>query len=214
MWWSIPFLIIFPMCIGALLYCIHVQKIRKGIAYIATPAIMAATIDLVVTYFRNGGSPVDLYVDVPVASHFITAGEIVLMIYVTIKCILAKKYWISVLSIVPTVMIVNMEAHLGELGGAHIRLDHLSLLMCLIVAFVGGLITIYAMGYMDGYHQHHTEVPERRHFFFMVVYVFIGAMFGFVLSSDLVWIDFFWETTSVCSFMLIGYTKTDEAVTN
>ena len=59
MWWSIPFLIIFPMCIGALLYCIHVQKIRKGIAYIATPAIMAATIDLVVTYFRNGGSPVD-----------------------------------------------------------------------------------------------------------------------------------------------------------
>ncbi len=56
MWWSIPFLIIFPMCIGALLYCIHVQKIRKGIAYIATPAIMAATIDLVVTYFRNGGS--------------------------------------------------------------------------------------------------------------------------------------------------------------
>lgn len=69
MWWSIPFLIIFPMCIGALLYCIHVQKIRKGIAYIATPAIMAATIDLVVTYFRNGGSPVDLYVDVPVASH-------------------------------------------------------------------------------------------------------------------------------------------------
>ena len=49
MWWSIPFLIIFPMCIGALLYCIHVQKIRKGIAYIATPAIMAATIELVVT---------------------------------------------------------------------------------------------------------------------------------------------------------------------
>lgn len=214
MWWSIPFLIIFPMCIGALLYCIHVQKVRKGIAYIATPAIMAATIDLVVTYFSQGGQPVDLYVHAPAASHFITAGEIVLMFFVTWKCIKARKYWISLLSIVPTILIVNMEFGHGEMEASHIRIDHLSLLMCLIVAFVGGLITIYAMGYMDGYHQHHTEVPERRHFFFMVVYVFIGAMFGFVLSSDLVWIDFFWETTSVCSFLLIGYTQTEEAVNN
>lgn len=215
MWWSIPFLIIFPMCIGALLYCIRVQKVRKGIAYIATPAVMAATIDLVVTFFQNGGQPVDLYVNVPAASHAITAGEIILMIFVTWKCIRAKKYWISLLSIVPTLMIVYMELTLkGMEEAAHIRVDHLSLLMCLIVAFVGGLITIYAMGYMDGYHQHHTEVPERRHFFFAVVYLFIGAMFGFVLSADLVWIDFFWETTSVCSFLLIGYTQTEEAVTN
>lgn len=214
MWWSIPFLIIFPMCIGALLFCIRVQNVRKGIAYVATPVIMAAVIDLVVTYFKNGGKPVDLYMDPGIAGNVITIGEIVLMLYVTYRCVAAKKYWIALLSIVPTFMIVNMELSGGAAESAHIHVDHLSILMCVIIGFIGGLITIYAMGYMDGYHQHHTEVLERRHFFFMVVYLFLGAMFGFVLASNLVWIDFFWETTSVCSFMLIGYTQSDEAVTN
>ena len=83
MWWSIPFLIIFPMCIGALLFCIRVQNVRKGIAYVATPMIMAAVIDLVVTYFKPGGQPVDLYVNAGAAGHLITIGEIVLMLYVT-----------------------------------------------------------------------------------------------------------------------------------
>lgn len=33
-------------------------------------------------------------------------------------------------------------------------------------------------------------------------------------SDNLIWMYFFWEITSVSSFLLIGYTKTEEAVTN
>ena len=39
-------------------------------------------------------------------------------------------------------------------------------------------------------------------------------MYGIVLSNDLVWMFFFWEITTLCSFALIGYTKTEEAVNN
>ncbi len=85
--------------------------------------------------------------------------------------------------------------------------------MCIIIGIIGGLIIIYAVGYMHGYHHHHTEVEDRRNFF-MLLFIFLGAMFGFVLSSSLLWIDLFWETTSICSFLLIGYTKTDEAIQN
>ena len=46
------------------------------------------------------------------------------------------------------------------------------------------------------------------------MYVFIGAMFGPVFSNNLIWLYFFWEVTSVCSFLLIGYTKTGEAINN
>ena len=146
---------------------------------------------------------------------FVSAGEVLLMIFVVIQCFRYKKYWISLLSIVPTGMIMWLEYFGPKYNQQyHIRIDHLSILMCIIVGVVGGLIAIYAMGYMDGYHRHHTEVPERRHYFFMVVYLFMGAMFGFVLSDSLMWVDFFWETTSVCSFMLIGYTQTEEAVNN
>jgi len=215
MWWVIPFLIIFPMCVGAVLFCIHVQNVRKGIAYVATPVIMAAVAYLAYLYYKNGGYAVALYYNTELANHVITIGDIALMLFVVYKCFRYKKYLISLLSIVPTCAIVWMEmTSQSTVVAGHIYLDHLTILMCIIVGLIGGLITIYAMGYMDGYHQVHTDVPERRHYFFMVVYLFLGAMFGFVLTDNLVWLVLFWEITSVCSFMLIGYTQEPEAITN
>ena len=60
----------------------------------------------------------------------------------------------------------------------------------------------------------HGVVKNRRGFFFAIMYVFISAMFCLVLSNNLIWLYFFWEVTSVCSFLLIGYTKSAEAITN
>ena len=37
---------------------------------------------------------------------------------------------------------------------------------------------------------------------------------GLIFSSNLIWIYFFWEITSICSFLLIGYNQTDEAMDN
>ncbi len=39
-------------------------------------------------------------------------------------------------------------------------------------------------------------------------------MFGLVTSNNLIWMYFFWEITSLCSFFLIGFTKTKEAIRN
>lgn len=46
------------------------------------------------------------------------------------------------------------------------------------------------------------------------MFVFLSAMFGIVLSNDMAWLFFFWEITTLCSFALIGYTRTGEAVNN
>jgi ech hydrogenase subunit A len=46
------------------------------------------------------------------------------------------------------------------------------------------------------------------------MFVFLAAMFGLVFSNNIIWIYFFWEVTTLCSFLLIGYTKTGEATTN
>ena len=67
---------------------------------------------------------------------------------------------------------------------------------------------------MRDYHNHHKEFKDRRRYFFSLLYVFLGAMFGLVLSNDLIWMYFFWEITSVISFLLIGYTRTEEAIHN
>ena len=39
-------------------------------------------------------------------------------------------------------------------------------------------------------------------------------MFGLVFSNNLVWVFFFWEITTLCSFLLIGYSETEEATNN
>ncbi len=67
---------------------------------------------------------------------------------------------------------------------------------------------------MKGYHHHHKDVKDRQPFFFSMLFLFLAAMFGLVLSQNLIWIYFFWEITSVISFLMIGYTRSDEAVGN
>jgi ech hydrogenase subunit A len=67
---------------------------------------------------------------------------------------------------------------------------------------------------MKFFHEHHKEMPDRRPWFFFVLFLFLSAMFGLVFSNNLLWVYFFWEITTLCSFLLIGYTKTEEATNN
>ena len=67
---------------------------------------------------------------------------------------------------------------------------------------------------MKGNHSHHKDAADRRPFFFSMLFLFLSAMFGLVLSQNLVWIYFFWEITSIISFLMIGYTRSEEAVHN
>ena len=211
----IPFLIIFPLVIAFLLFVIRADKVRSVIAYFGAVMIMVGVGVLTYLWIDNGSKAVTLYIDTKVSDYFILGAEIILMCVVTFLSFKYKKYWVSLLSIIPTAGMVWLELAGPKVReAAHIYVDHLSILMCIIVGVIGGLIAIYAVGYMHGYHDHHKSVEDRRHYFFMLLFLFLGAMFGFVLSESLLWIDFFWELTSVCSFLLIGYTREEEAVHN
>ena len=46
------------------------------------------------------------------------------------------------------------------------------------------------------------------------MFLFLSAMYVIVFSNNLLWMFTGWEITTVCSFLLIGYTKTPEAINN
>lgn len=211
----IPFLIIFPFIMAVLMYVISSNLIRRYVAYTGSALIVGGVFVLLYKWILGGADVQMFFFHTHRADTAIVAAEILLMCVVTFFCFKYRKYWISLLSIVPTIAMVYLELKgpaRAEMG--HIYLDHLSILMCLIVGIIGPLIIVYAVGYMHGYARHRKDVADRRNYFFMLLFGFLGAMFGFVLSESLLWIDFFWEMTSICSFLLIGYTKEEEAINN
>jgi len=77
------------------------------------------------------------------------------------------------------------------------RIDVLSWLMLFIITFIGLLIFIYSVRYME--HDEHV----RRFWLFMLL--FAGSMIGVVTSNDMFLLFLFWEITTLSSFGLIGH---------
>ena len=78
-----------------------------------------------------------------------------------------------------------------------LRLDGFSWLFTVLVTVIGFLVVLYARYYMS------PDDPVPRFFSFFLA--FMGAMLGIVLSGNLIQLVFFWELTSLFSFLLIGY---------
>ncbi len=92
--------------------------------------------------------------------------------------------------------------------------DGLSLLMVLVISIVGSLICVFAIPYMRNHEEHLHLAKSRQPRFFFFLVLFLGAMNGLVLANNLLWLYFFFEVTTLCSFMLIGHDGTEEAVKN
>ena len=154
------------------------------------------------------------YPETELIHHLMTVGDIFLMCLIIWLSVKYGKILPIILSVVQTAVVLYTEFTSEVAEAPHMMVDWLTILMCIIIAFIGGFICIYTVGYMKGYHKHHTEVKDRQPFFFSMLFLFLAAMFGLVLSQNLIWIYFFWEITSVISFLMIGYTRTEEAVNN
>jgi ech hydrogenase subunit A len=101
--------------------------------------------------------------------------------------------------------------------GAHVpalRGDSLALIMVVIVSVIGSLICIFGLPYMKEHEEHLKLEKSRQPIFFLLLLLFLGAMNGLVLSNNILWLYFFFEVTTLCSFALIGHDGTKEAVAN
>ncbi|KJZ52217.1 monovalent cation/H+ antiporter subunit A [Pseudomonas marginalis] len=78
-----------------------------------------------------------------------------------------------------------------------LRMDGFAWLFSMLVLGIGSLVALYARYYMS------PDDPVPRFFAFFLA--FMGAMLGLVISGNLIQIVFFWELTSLFSFLLIGY---------
>src|SRR3954447_6944449 len=78
-----------------------------------------------------------------------------------------------------------------------LRIDGFAWVLAALVTGIGFLVVLYARYYMSPA----DSVPR----FFSFLLAFMGAMLGIALSGNLIQLVFFWELTSLFSFLLIGY---------
>jgi NADH-quinone oxidoreductase subunit L len=81
-----------------------------------------------------------------------------------------------------------------------IRLDPLSLTFVMLVTFVGTLIHVYSVAYMD-------HDPHRRRFF-AYLNLFVAAMLTLVLADNFLLLFVGWEGVGLASYLLIGFWDT------
>src|SRR5512146_2911386 len=96
--------------------------------------------------------------------------------------------WIQVGSFTPTI---------------GLRLDSLSLVMLVVVTFVGFWIHLYSTEYM--------EEDEGYSRFFAYLNLFVAAMLILVLADNLLLLYLGWEGVGLCSYLLIGFWYHDPA---
>jgi len=210
-------LIILPFIMAAVILAIpgKMKRLTGRTMQLFCAVIMVLAVYTSYKWYSVGKT---VFFDLPateILNKIILAGDVILMLLIIYLSFKYNKWVISLLSIIQTAMVVWVELAGPEVEpSSHIQIDWLTIVMYLIIGIVGVLIGIYAIGYMEGYHKHHLIYVDRRNYFFAVIFIFYGAMFGLVSSMNIMWMDFFWEVTSVCSFLLIGYTRTKEAIDN
>ncbi len=200
-----------PFVIAVLLLLVRNDRARGIIATVGALATMAASVAVAAVHL---GEPERFQLHDETIDLLMFGIEAVLGIVVIGLGVKYKKYAAVALGAVQLALSIAFElVYKGDIeveGGLYI--DDLSILMVLIIGIIGSLICIYAVGYMRDFQKHAED--DRRPWFFFLLFVFLSAMFGIVLSNNLVWMFFFWEITTLCSFALIGYTRTEEARNN
>mgnify|MGYP001545955073 CR=1 FL=1 len=78
-----------------------------------------------------------------------------------------------------------------------LRVDGFSWLFLMLICGIGLLVGVYARYYMP------PDDPLDR--FCALLLAFMGSMLGIVMSGNVIQLVFFWELTSIFSFLLIGY---------
>ena len=211
----ILFLIAFPFAVAGLIALLGgregfrgwVVKLSAGVLALAALMFLGGNLNAEAIYYT---------LHVPGLEKLVLGADVLLTLTMLVIALRGRQFMVTLLVLAQAVLM-----GMTEFGGMHphpvaapLFLDSFSVIMAHIVGVIGGLICLHAVGYMRIFNEHHTALAPKARWFFVTVFVFLGAMFGLVFSNHLGWMFLFWEITTLCSFFLIGYEQTAEARTN
>jgi ech hydrogenase subunit A len=204
------YLVATPFFFGLIVLLIRADKLRRYFVMLGSATQAALAVALVAT--SASSLPARYVVTLPGLDYWILGGELAMAAFVAVIAVVKRRPLTLLLGIAQAVLALVGEQWIGGIEAeTHFVVDQASLLLVLIVGIVGGLVIVYAGGYMWTYHEEHPAIKDRRRLFSFTMLSFLGAMYGLVLSNDLRLMLLFWEMTTLASFILIGYAGDKEA---
>jgi hydrogenase-4 component D len=90
-----------------------------------------------------------------------------------------------------------------------VLLDPLSAILLLVACPIGFLAVLYSASYLREANREHPvgEADQGRYYFWLLL--FVAAMAGVALAPNLLQLFFFWEATTVCSWALISFYRSE-----
>ncbi len=204
--WLLLSLIVVPMIGGAA--CLGLGRVlRLRVIVIATSSLTILLGLLLFGYMTwNGLASISV-----TAAEIAPLGEIMLVADFALMFIFLysgykeRSALVVLFALAQLIPLIWFEFFLrGDVQEPGIMVDFLGVMMALITSIIGLIICIYAIKHME----HDAHQPR----FFAVMLLFLGVMNGAVFSNDLLWLLVFWETTTVCSYLLIRHEGTADAI--
>ncbi len=204
------FLIVYPFLAGLAAFTVlRSRPLRTGLVIVSAAVVSVCAI-LLALAGPFEASPETL---AGISINFlITLADFVLLFVILGVGLKRKHPLVTVFATLQLVLLVFIEFFLvnHENTFPSIHCDTHSIILTLVVSLVGSAIAIYAIPYMKTHEAHIKKETKTvgEPAFFAVMLLFFGAMHGLVLTNNILHLYFYFEVTTLCSFLLIGHDRT------
>lgn len=196
--------VLVPAVLGIITYLLPGYDLKKYVVILCAVVLSAASL-LVLYSGPQGVSVESINAAIPVSSIIVLLDFLLLLTFLYFG-IRDKDYKVMALAVLQAIPLVYLEFLLPASHSAAptFVIDDLSIVMCLVVSIIGSLILIYSIGYMKG--------DKNVSSFFLLMMLFLGDMNALIFANDLTWLLFFWEVTTLCSFLLIRHYRDQPSI--
>jgi ech hydrogenase subunit A len=206
-------LIVIPMIAAVGVFLARSPRVQTGIVTL-TGAVLIVCALLLIPCVPFGLTPARLP---GLNSHAIVKGaDFLLLLVIFYFGFKHRHVAIKILAGLQILLLAVLDFFMvkAEPAGVTFYGDNLALIMVLIVSIVGSIICFQSIPYLQAHEAHLHLKKSGGNRFYAVMLLFLGAMNGLVLSNDLGYFYFFFEVTTLCSFLLIGHDGTPVAARN
>lgn len=201
-------LIVVPVVVAFLFLLGENKALYKLLSYLLFAFGTAASIALAI----NGPIKIEISgSSFTIMEGIITFLEVLLILYFFWVSKKHNRKGVFSLTFVQAILFIYSTFFMERHHEMLLNVDSFSIIMLLLVNIIGTLIVVFANGYITEY-EHHRHMKSKQKLFYFIVSIFLAAMNGLVISDGLSWVYFFWEITTLASFLLISYNGDEEAM--